>query len=330
VSVYVLFFVSTLADLYSLTVLGLFIGALFVQYASWRWVFWFAALIAVPLAGLCAWLVPPQTVTEDRAQPAREKLRRLDLPGVSMLTATLVLFIFAITSGSTAGWGSAMVLAPLVVSVLMVIVFFVYETRIPEQYAAMSVYSFFLWSANLLIINLCRPPRMWFFPSFAVLFGAALIPYFYWTTIFTIYTTLWQNYYHISAIMTAVHMLPIGVLAFAVSFSGRLARHVHPKWLILGGQIATLASAILFVFADEWSKYWSLVFPAFCIGTAGAMMAYVHNKYVSSTCSWPGACADSSFPASRSSAQPRHPCPALSARFSMVPFNSGPLSALQR
>jgi MFS family permease len=126
-----------------------------------------------------------------------------------------------------------------------------------------------------------RPPRTWFLPNFAVLFAAASMPFFYWTTIFTIYCTLWQNLYGISAIMTAVYMLPIGILAVAVSFSGRLAKVIHPKWLILGGQLAALVSAIMFVFADSWCKYWSLVFPAFCIGTTGAMMAFTHTKFVS-------------------------------------------------
>jgi MFS family permease len=123
------------------------------------------------------------------------------------------------------------------------------------------------------------PPRTWFLPNFAVLFGAALVPYFYWTAIFTIYMTLWQSVYGVSPLLAAVHMLPLGVLAFAVSFSGPLARRVQPKWLILGGQLGALASVVMFVFADSWASYWPLLFPAFCIGTSGAMMAYTHNKY---------------------------------------------------
>jgi MFS family permease len=106
------------------------------------------------------------------------------------------------------------------------------------------------------------------------------MPYFYWNVVFTIYTALWQSVYGISAIMTAVHILHVGILAFVVSFSGRLARIIHPKWLILGGQLAVLVSAIMFVFADSWDKYWRLVFPAFCIGTSGAMMAFNNNKFV--------------------------------------------------
>lgn len=123
-----------------------------------------------------------------------------------------------------------------------------------------------------------RPPRTWFYPNFAVLFGAALMPYFWWTTVFTVFTVLWQSVYGMSAIMMAVHMLPIGVLAFAVSFTGGLSRRIQPKWLILGGQILVVIATVLLAFADGEDKYWPFVFPAFCIGTTGAMFAYTHTN----------------------------------------------------
>ena len=56
------------------------------------------------------------------------------------LIVALILFIFAVTSGSTDGWASAMVLAPLVVSILMVAGFFYWETLIPAEKAAMYVF----------------------------------------------------------------------------------------------------------------------------------------------------------------------------------------------
>ena len=170
----------------SSTVLGLIIGAIFVQYANWSWVFWFVAIVAALITVMCIILVPPQ---EPKVRPASAGPRwhSLDLVGVSILTAALILFIFAITSGSTDGWTSAGVLAPLFISVLMVAAFFWYETRIPPEKAAV-------------------PPRTWFLPNFAVLFGTALLPYFWWTTIFTVFTLLWQDDYHWSAISTAIHM----------------------------------------------------------------------------------------------------------------------------
>lgn len=51
-----------------------------------------------------------------------------------------------------------------------------------------------------------RPPQTWFLPNFAVLFGLALMPYLWWTTCFTIFTTLWQSVYRWSVISTALRM----------------------------------------------------------------------------------------------------------------------------
>ncbi|KAI0667392.1 MFS general substrate transporter [Trametes maxima] len=240
-------------------VLGLIIGAIFVQYASWNWVFWFVALVALPIAALCVFLIPAQEPLDDVVGRREARWKSLDMIGVSILTAALVLFIFAITSGTTSGWGSAGVLAPLVISVVMVVAFFYYETTIPADKAAI-------------------PPRTWFLPNFSVLFGTALLPFFWWTTIFTIYTTLWQDVWHWTVISTAIHMLPIGVLAFSMSFTGSLSHHVNPKWLILTGEGLCLIATILLAFADSPARYWPLIFPAFVLGSAGAMLMYTHTN----------------------------------------------------
>ena len=118
----------------------------------------------------------------------------------------LILFIFAVTSGSSSGWASATVLVPLVISVFMVVGFFVYETKIPAEVAAVYVLTEVTARYSFILTLLDRPPRTWFLPNFAVLFGVALMPYFWWTTIFTIFTTLWQQFYEWSAIETALRM----------------------------------------------------------------------------------------------------------------------------
>lgn len=64
------------------TVLGLIIGAIFIQYASWPWLFWLAALIATPISLVCAILVPTQPAVANEGN----RIARLDLPGISILT----------------------------------------------------------------------------------------------------------------------------------------------------------------------------------------------------------------------------------------------------
>ncbi|KAH9895729.1 MFS general substrate transporter [Cubamyces lactineus] len=241
-------------------VLGLIIGAIFVQYASWPWVFWFVALVALPISAICILLIPAQEPRlEDLSGRKEARWKSLDLGGVSILTAALILFIFAITSGTTSGWGSPSVIAPLVISVLMVVGFFYYETTLPVDKAAI-------------------PPRTWFLPNFSVLFGTALLPYFWWVTVFTIYTTLWQDIWRWTVISTAVHMIPIGVLAFAMSFTGSLARVINPKWIILFAEGMCIVATVLLAFADRPERYWSFIFPAFVLGSAGAMLTYTHTN----------------------------------------------------
>ena len=53
----------------------------------------------------------------------------------------MILFIFAVTSGSIQGWATAYVLAPLIISVLLLVAFFLWEAHIDEVDAAMYVLS---------------------------------------------------------------------------------------------------------------------------------------------------------------------------------------------
>jgi hypothetical protein len=59
-----------------------------VEYTSWRWVFWFVACVALPI-GVAAWVLAPPSVRQDAkaSLTTKEKIKNLDLPGVSILTS---------------------------------------------------------------------------------------------------------------------------------------------------------------------------------------------------------------------------------------------------
>ncbi|KIJ07997.1 hypothetical protein PAXINDRAFT_173133, partial [Paxillus involutus ATCC 200175] len=202
-------------------VLGFLIGAMFVQWTSFHWVFWFVGSIAIPVA-LASFVIPPEIAKSADKPNAR--------------------------------------LVPLIMSVLMIAGFFYRETVIPVDKAAI-------------------PPRMWFYYNFSVLFGVALLPFFWWNVVFNSFTTSWQDIFHWSAISTAIHMLPIGVMAFAMSFTGSLSRVFSPKWLILTGlSFLVIATTLLAFGGGRPDQYWPFVFPAFMLGSGGAMLTYTHTK----------------------------------------------------
>lgn len=235
-------------------VLGLITGALFVEYVSWSWVFWFVSTVIIPTTLISAVLIPSQTNNVGRGT----RFKSLDIIGILILTVAVILFIFGVTTGSITGWGSAQTLAPLVVSIAMTAAFFYWETFQPIECVAV-------------------PPSTWFIPNFSVLFGTALLPYFWWANIFTTYVSLWQDVYQWSAMSSAIHMLPIGITAFVFSFANRVKAlsSMSAKWLILCGALMMMTALVLFAFANGPDKYWSLVFPGFIVGSAGAMLTNI-------------------------------------------------------
>ncbi|KAI0084404.1 major facilitator superfamily-domain-containing protein [Irpex rosettiformis] len=241
-------------------VLGLIIGAIFVQYANWSWVFWFVAIIATLIAVSGTLVIPGGFMPRTTSEPGRPRWKALDMGGVSILTAALILFIFAVTSGGAAtGWGTPTVIAPLIISVVMVAGFFFYEAHIPVATAAV-------------------PPPTWFLPNFSSLFGVALMPFFWWTVNFTTLTPLWQDVYKWSAISVALRMIPITALSLVISFSGTLSDIFPPKYILIVFHLILIVATVLLALANSPDKYFSYILPAFILGSCGAMGVYTHTN----------------------------------------------------
>lgn len=240
---------------------GLVIGAMFVQWASYHWVFWFVACVAFPVALICILIIPSQIgETTGTHKPKGAKWKYLDLVGVSILTVAFILLIFAVTSGSTAGWKSPVVLVLLIISIIMLVGFFYWETLLPADRAAI-------------------PPRTWFYNNFSVLFATALLPSFWWSGVMFVFSIMWQNVFHWSVMSTAVHMLPLGIVAFAASCTGSLSRIYSPKWIILTGlSLCMIATLLLALGGGKPENYWPYVFPAFVLGSAGVMVTFSHTN----------------------------------------------------
>lgn len=68
-------------------VLGLFIGAVLVEYASYHWVFWSVAIVAIPVALGCLFVIPPEAArSRNESDRHSAKWKSLDLIGILILT----------------------------------------------------------------------------------------------------------------------------------------------------------------------------------------------------------------------------------------------------
>ncbi|KIM20671.1 hypothetical protein M408DRAFT_306492, partial [Serendipita vermifera MAFF 305830] len=146
--------------------------------------------------------------------------------------ASVILFIFAVTSGSTKGWATGYVLAPLLISILLFVLFLVWEAYTPPDGAVL-------------------PPRMWYFRNFGVLVGLALLPYFWSISSFVEFTSWWQDIFGWTAISVAVRFLPVGVGGFIISqITGRLPTYFAHKHILMFGLIIAIIATILLPFGD--------------------------------------------------------------------------------
>ncbi|KAJ8592763.1 hypothetical protein M405DRAFT_839676 [Rhizopogon salebrosus TDB-379] len=58
-------------------IFGLLFGAMLAEWASYHWVFWFAAIVALLVATACVFIIPPQIAkTTDRLEPGASKWKK--------------------------------------------------------------------------------------------------------------------------------------------------------------------------------------------------------------------------------------------------------------
>jgi len=98
--------------------IGLVLGGLLTQYASWRW----TLLINVPIAIVTA-VATVREVKESRA----EGEVHYDIPGALTVTLGLLSLVYGFTRAETDGWGSSTTLLLLAAAVVLLVAFVIIE-----------------------------------------------------------------------------------------------------------------------------------------------------------------------------------------------------------
>jgi EmrB/QacA subfamily drug resistance transporter len=99
---------------------GAILGGVLTDLLSWRWAFF----LNVPVAALVL-VLAPAVLREN--QPAERPV--LDVPGAITVTAGLLAVVFGVTGANQSGWGSAQVLVPLIIGVVLLAAFWPVEKR---------------------------------------------------------------------------------------------------------------------------------------------------------------------------------------------------------
>ncbi|RDB17747.1 hypothetical protein Hypma_001136 [Hypsizygus marmoreus] len=230
---------------------GLVIGGLISETVGWRWAFWIMAMVILPLCAITFILSP----SPPRSRSTSDVYKHMDWIGLFLITASSLLFVFAVTEGNVQGWASRQVLPPLIISILLLPLFAYVETVAVEPLI---------------------PSWIWTLPTFTPLFFIVMSEYAYMNVTMFQMSNVFQQVWQVSALNAAVRTIPFGLTGLVTTLAmGFITPRVSPRWILTGGQLLVLGGTVLLTFAPTKDKYWPIVFPAFIISPCGIASGFV-------------------------------------------------------
>jgi EmrB/QacA subfamily drug resistance transporter len=222
--------------------IGLIVGGVLTEYASWRW----CLGVNVPFAIVVALAAIP-LVHESKAHGDT----RYDVPGVLMATAGLFSLVYGFTEAARAknpedptstavlGWTAPSTLAWLIAAVVLLVAFVVWERRAKNPMLPLRV-----------VLDRNRGGAFLVF----TFVGAGLFAMFLFLTYYFQVNLGW------SPLKSGFAFLPFSMgIIFSAGIVAQLLPRVGPKALMVPGLVMAVAGMLWLTTIDQSSAYWSHV-----------------------------------------------------------------------
>ena len=211
---------------------GPVLGGLLVTNLSWRWVFY----VNVPI-GAAAFIFGLLFVVEQReARPGR-----FDLPGFFLAGIGLGALMYGVSEGPDKGWGSPLVIGPILAGIVLLSTMVVVELRSREPMVDLRLLGDRMFRASNMLIE------MTMIAFFGILF---VVPLFY------------QDGRGLSALASGLSTFPeaIGVLIGAQMVSRLLYPRIGPRRLIAAGLVGiAVGTGLMALVGSNTSLWWMRV-----------------------------------------------------------------------
>lgn len=217
--------------------LGLLLGGMLTEWASWRWCLYVNVPIAI-IALVGAVLFVGAHRSEHRP--------KLDLPGVVTVSAALFSIVFGFSNAETNGWADWATVTWLVAGVVLLAGFVWWQSRAEHPLLPLRVIADRTRAGSYLVV----------FIAGIGMFG-----------IFLFLTYYLQQNLGFSPIRTGLAFLPmIGMLVVtATTATGVLLPRFGPRWLMASGMMIAAGGMVLLTQISETSSYATHVLPALLV-----------------------------------------------------------------
>jgi EmrB/QacA subfamily drug resistance transporter len=227
--------------------IGVLAGGVLTDLVGWHWIFLVNLPIGIAVTATGLKLLP--------TMPTGGTKQRVDAPGAVAITGAMVLAVYAIVNGNTAGWTSVQTIGLLAAAVIIAAAFVTWESFVPAPLMPLRIFR----HRNLSVANIVGV--LWAAAMFAVFFLSAL------------YMQLVLGY---SPLEVGLAFLPGNLLMMACSLglSAKLVmRYGFGVPLALGLLVASLALA-WFARAPVHGSFLTDVLPAMLLIGIGGGLAF--------------------------------------------------------
>ncbi|GAA3512909.1 MFS transporter [Aeromicrobium panaciterrae] len=207
--------------------LGLLLGGVLTDYASWRW----ALFISAPIGALVLFLTP-RVLNESQGSG-----KKLDLPGALTVTAGMSTLVYGLTKASSDGWGSTTTVVTLAIAAALLVAFGLIEHFSTHPLMPFRIFSNRNRTGAYLIM---------------LFLAAAMFTTFYFMAQFQ------QNVHGWSPFHTGLGFLPmpVTIMFMSIVVVRRLIPTLGIRPFLTAGPILAIAAMVAMSHLDASSSYW--------------------------------------------------------------------------
>lgn len=226
--------------------IGLILGGLLTEYASWRW----CLGVNVPIAAL-AFVLGLANIKESRASGDT----RYDFPGAATSTIGLVALVYGITKVGALGWGATETLTYFAIAIVMLVSFVIIEARSSHPLLPVRILTERNRGASYLT-------------SFIV--GTGLFGMFLFLSIY------FQNVLQYSPVKAGLLFLPFSVgVGISAGAASQLLPRFGARWVSLIGMLMASGGLFLLTRLQPDSAYVADILPALMLMSLGLGLVFV-------------------------------------------------------